>query len=336
MGLFSPKLTSKQMALLCKSLAVMSEGSITLERSLELLSCEHSSRSIRHVLLPIVDALRRGETVGKAFRAQARRFPEFFLEMVDVGERTGRLDTVFRMLTEEYEQRAELIRYYVQRAAYPLGVLFAVDIGIPILQIFLSGVAGISGNAGAEIARFLWRSFVYYGWLFLIAMVLGHTGVLQRMSWGIGSRVWVLKGITSEIALARFFRALAICLDAGLGMVPSVERAAAVTTHPAIRKGLLKAVPLVQRGMTLEAALAETGLMPELALTMVHTGEFAGKLDELLNKTAQYLYEGARHRARMLSISIVALALLIAIALYFSSAVIATTIRVVLQLLSWN
>ncbi|MBX7258940.1 MAG: type II secretion system F family protein [Candidatus Hydrogenedentes bacterium] len=332
MGLFSPELTTKQLALLCKSLTVMSEGSITLERSLELLSTEHASRSVRHALVPIVDALQRGETVGNAFRSQSRRFPEFFLEMVDVGERTGSLDTVFRILTEEYEQRAELIRFYVQGAAYPAGVLIAAVIGIPILRIFLMGVAGNNGNAGAGIALFLWSKLVFYGSLFLIVMVLGHTGVLQRISWEIGSRIWVLKGITSEIALARFFRALAICLDAGLSIVPSIERAAAVTTHPKIRKGLLKAVPLVQQGMPLETALAETGLMPEMALTMVHTGEFAGKLDELLNKTAQYLYEGARHRTQMLSIAVVTLMLVIGLVLYLTSALFLRAIEVLLRL----
>lgn len=336
MGLFSPKLSSKQLALLCKSLTVMSEGSITLERSLQLLSGEHATRPIRHVLIPIVDALQRGESPGKAFRSQAKRFPEFFLEMVDVGDRTGKLETVFRDLTVAYEEQAELVRFYVNGASYPLALYFAVGYGIPLLTAFLTSVASNKPDFGAFALRFIAGSTLHLGSQLLILVVLGHLGILRRIAVAVGHRLWVVKGIVSDIALARFFRALAICLDAGLGIVASIERAASVTTHPRIRAALMTAVPLVQRGETLEVALKSTGLMPEMALTMVHTGEFAGKLDELLNKTAQYLYEAARHRTRVLSIALVTLALIILMLLYIIGGVIVRAIQVILSMNAWN
>jgi len=322
--------------LLCKSLTVMSEGSITLVRSLELLAGERASRSFRPILIPIIDALQRGESPGKAFRSQAKRFPEFFLEMVEVGDRTGKLDTVFRDLTVAYEEQADLVRYYIRGASYPIAVGIAAVYGIPLLQALLTSMFSNTVNFTQFAVQFILAAVMQLGPVLLVLVVLGQLGILHSMAFDIGSRVWILKGILSEIALARFFRALAICLDAGLGIVASIERAAAVTTHPRIRASLMLAVPLVQRGVSLEEALKTTGLMPEMALTMVHTGEFAGKLDELLDKTAQYLYEAARHRTRVLSISLVTLMLPIGVGLYLIQGLIMQVVMVFKSLLSWG
>lgn len=86
-----------------------------------------------------------------------------------------------------------------------------------------------------------------------------------------------------------------------LSVPRAIERAAATTVNPRVRNALVQAVPMVQRGTELTAALKSTGMLPELALEMVRTGEFSGRLEVLMRKTAQYIEESTTHYVYMLT-----------------------------------
>jgi type IV pilus assembly protein PilC len=331
MGLLSPQWSAKQMAQLSRSLAMMNASDITLVRSLELIAEEPASRGVGHILLPIADRLRRGEVPAQAFRSQGRRFPEFFLEMVAIGDRIGTLDRVFKDLATAYEEEARLIAEYIRGLAYPLTVLFCAVYLIPVFSGFFLT------NQPVEV--YLLHAVIGIAWQIMpplvLLIILGQIGVLRPLSMAVGTHFWVSRSILYDMALARFFRALALMLDAGLNVTLSIERAAAATVHPRLRKKLVTAVPLVQQGATLYEALQSTGVLPEMPLEMVWTGEHAGALDELLDKTARYLHEGAMFRHQISATSFLALAIPIGVAFYLLRGMVLQIWMVFRAMLAW-
>lgn len=82
-------------------------------------------------------------------------------------------------------------------------------------------------------------------------------------------------------------------LSSGLNVVHSIKKSAEVTGNPYIERDLLQAIPHVQNGATLVEAFADSRLMTPLAREMLAIGEVSGKLDEQLNKAAQYHFNDA-------------------------------------------
>ncbi|MCA9165281.1 MAG: type II secretion system F family protein, partial [Planctomycetales bacterium] len=64
----------------------------------------------RNKVIEVRDHFARGASVSSAMKASNGYFPPLLCEMVEVGERTGRLEQIFIRLGEYYEQLVKLRR----------------------------------------------------------------------------------------------------------------------------------------------------------------------------------------------------------------------------------
>jgi type II secretory pathway component PulF len=171
-------------------------------------------------------------------------------------------------------------------------------------------------------SKFLFNVFLSWLPTIVVVVVLRQFGMLDKLCYAVASRTWPWRGILHNMALVRFFRCLAMLLEAGLAVPQAIERSAATTVNPRVRAALTKAVPLVQQGTDLTRALQSTGMLPGLAVEMVRTGEYNGRLEELLKKTAQYIEDGTKHYVLMLQYT------------FFSLLIPAIIVAYILQLLA--
>jgi type II secretory pathway component PulF len=291
------------MAHLCRMLAQTSRGSVQIDRSLALLMGPHAPAQVRRVLPPVLDHIKRGGTLTEALRMQRRHFPEDFIELVAAGERGGNLDVAFEFLAHDYELRLEFLRSIIRQMVYPFLLVLSAFYVIP----FFRGLILSPLSTEEYFIQFVTKVIVSWLPVIVVFLTLRQLGVLEKLCYGVASRVWPWHGILHNIALVRFFRCMAMLLEAGLGVPQAIERSAATTVNPRVRASLAKAVPMVQQGASLTQALQATGMLPELAIEMVRTGEYAGRLEELLQKIAQYIQESTKHYVLMLQFSFIAL-----------------------------
>ena len=303
LSLISPKLDTKTMAYMCRMLAQSSRGSVQIDRALELMMGEHSTTRLKRLMPPIIDHIRRGGTLADAFRMQRRYIPEQFIELIDAAERGGKTEVAFEYLSHDYERRLEFLRSMTRLLLYPLLLILIACYVIP----WFIGVMTTPLSAEEFTFRYLARIAISWVPFACVVIVLRHFDMNEKLIYAVASRTWPWRGILHQMALVRFFRTLAMLLDAGLSVPRAIERAAATTVNPRVRNALVQAVPMVQRGTELTAALKSTGMLPELALEMVRTGEFSGRLEVLMRKTAQYIEESTTHYVYMLQYTLVAL-----------------------------
>ena len=264
---------------------------------------EHGAARLKRLMPPIIDHIKRGGTLAEAFRLQRRYMPDLFLELVDAAERGGKVEVAFDYLAHDYEKRVEFLRAMARQLMYPL---LLINTAVYIIPYF-KGLMLTKLSPEVYTFQFLMVNFI--SWLPFLAVftVLRHFDLIEKLTYAVASRTWPWRGILHNMALVRFFRTLAMLLDAGLNVPRAIERAAATTVNPRVRNALVQAVPMVQRGTELTAALSSTGMLPELALEMVRTGEFSGRLEDLLRKSAQYIEESTTHYVYMLQFTLVAL-----------------------------
>ena len=300
MGLFSSRFSTKQMAQLSYRLSSMTSGGIPIVRALSLLLEEPQGRPFRKILRPMVDVLQGGGSLAQALRAESKYLPDVFVETMIAGEMAGRLDMVLEDLTKHYEEVLRLQRLYWRGAMYPILLIITKEVIIPYVQ----GLVFAHDSMELYTLRFILGLIRAFGPTFLVILVLARLGILRKITDPIFSRIWPIAGFWRRFALARFCRCMGIMLGAGLGIRQSIERSAAVTTHPKLKRALCKAVPLVQQGVSLDDALQQTGVLPDMVRDMIRVGEVSGNDEELFYKAAEYLYAQAVYPVHTIGIGL--------------------------------
>ena len=90
------------------------------------------------------------------------------------------------------------------------------------------------------------------------------------------------------MSTARWARALAILLSAGVPVHRAMVAAASATGNGAMEEALVREAAGVLHGKTVAEAVAASRHIPEMALDMLATAERAGSIEDALEKVADY------------------------------------------------
>jgi len=299
MGLVSPKISTKKIMPICRQLATSYGAGIPILRSLELITEVEKHKKTREVFQHMHDDIQGGATLAQACLSQSERLPPLFTELLSSGEVGGRIETMLLDLAQYYEDRLAMRRTIIGKSLYPAFQLcMAWFLGSFALRIIPQITMGKTFNAWVyfgEYARFQALTLLLFFTGVAVVFLFGQTGTFRRI-WGLfATYLWPLRNITRRFARARFFRSLALLVGSGLPIGYAIERAAASSLNPYVEKDLLTAVPRVAAGMTLTEAFAPCGLLTPQTREMIHIGEESGRLEESLQKAADYQMQEAVH-----------------------------------------
>lgn len=297
MGLISSKLSSREMAVICRQLATAYTAGLPILSALHITAGQGAFPRGRRALLRMETLIKGGASLADACRAEENVLPGLFVQVVSAGESGGRLDALLRDLAEHYEEMHRMKRAAISSLIYPglqlaaawfLGT-FALGIIRKVANVFSGSGQQISMSAYlAEYARFQTVS------LFLVILFIGASIVLARAGLAQGpvnwlkNHLWPLNGVVRKFALARFYRGMALLMHAGLDIKQCIARSAAMTMNTAIEKDLLTAVPVISRGGTLVEAFSRSRYLDRVGREMLAVGEQSGNLEDTLQKAAEY------------------------------------------------
>src|SRR5438046_6377658 len=124
----TPRQLSHQAELYHQLASLISAG-IPLIQSLEVLRRSPPSSSFRRPLDRVLKQLAQGATFSQALGAVPSWVPSFDLALLQAGEESGRLDACFKLLSNYYSERAQLVRKVINDLLYPAFILhFAIFI----------------------------------------------------------------------------------------------------------------------------------------------------------------------------------------------------------------
>ncbi len=144
---------------------------------LKLVDTEASYGSTKHKwrMSQVGKALRNGEPFAKALAAAQGYFPTLFIQMVHVGETSGRLERTLLMLAEHYEHRIKMRRLLLTGLAWPMIQLIGaiMVIGLVIwIQGVLAGPSGPSFDASGVGLSGTSGLVIYFGVVFSVAAIV--------------------------------------------------------------------------------------------------------------------------------------------------------------------
>ena len=271
----------------CMELSLLLESGIPADEGIDMLTADETDREVLSVLGRVKESLGKGEFLSEAL-TETEAFPEYLLDMVKLGEETGRTSTVLASLSRYYDRRERLSRAVRSAVIYPciLAVLMLAVIVIIITKVLpvfgnvaeqmgvqLGGAAGFFTGFG----KFLSQYSIWLALVLLAALIVG--AVIFRFKFS-GSR-WGM-----SIAAARFSAAMAMGVSSGLGIDRSLTLAEKLAGNPVLGERIAVCRKLMEEGTPFSAAVSQSKVYRAFYAKMLSVGAATGAVDTIMQEIA--------------------------------------------------
>jgi MSHA biogenesis protein MshG len=313
---FEEKVSELDLMLFARQMSSLLKAGVPILRSLASLAESSSHPAFQKLLGDLREGLSAGRELSTCLRKHAAIFPPFFINMVRVGEATGRLDEVFMRLFHHLEFEREMRDRVKSALRYPTFVITALAIALGVINVFvIPAFAKVykSSNADLPLMTQILVSFsqwtVQWWPMLLAASVLGFLALRWwkrtpngRYTWD----RWLLKTpiagkIVHKAALARFAKGLAMTYQSGVPIVQGLTNAAQVVDNAFIASRIEQMRDGVERGESLTRAATTTAVFTPVVLQMMAVGEETGELDRLLAEIGELQQREVEYEIRTFS-----------------------------------
>jgi general secretion pathway protein F len=296
-------LSSSELALVTRQLASLSQSGLPLEEALLAVAQQNDQPRTKSILLGVRSRVMEGHTLANGLGEFPQAFPELYRATVAAGEQSGHLDVVLERLADYTEARQELRQSVTNAMIYPIAlVTMAVAIIAFMLATVVPRIVNVFENAAGELPALTrgliaTSDFIRDQWLFLIigiaAVIYGIWWLLQRDGPKRSYHRTLLRlpiagRLTRGINTARFTRTLSILAGSGVPILDALKIAAEVIENLPMRDAVNEATLRVREGASISRSLAASKLFPPMMIHLVASGETGGKLEEMLEHTANY------------------------------------------------
>ncbi len=297
------KLGRQELALFTRQLATLAEVA-PLEEALRTLTRQSEAESARAVIGDIHAGLLEGRRLADAMARQPASFPPLYRAMVAAGETTGSLTVILARLAELLERQAEVRGKLIAALAYPI-VLAVVAMGVvTALMIFVVPRVVEQFNDVGQQLPFLTRAVIAISsfaanWWWLVALLIaaaifGWVTAMRRPAFKASVDARLLRlplfgRLLRDLYAARFARTLSTMVSSRLPLVEGLRLTIPTIRNSALAGATAGIVDQVRAGGSLSAALRDAGVFPPLLVYMTASGESAGRLEQMLERAADYL-----------------------------------------------
>lgn len=298
-------LTEKLMFI--RNLKVMVASGLSLPRSLEVLSLQAKNPKFKKTLSGIREEVIKGNNFSDALGKYPDIFSELFQNMIKVGEETGNLENVLKILTKQIEREYELKSKIKGALMYPAVIISAmVGIGILMLVMVVPKLAETFEELEIELP-FTTKIIIGLGtfladrWYLFILLIIIIVVVLwflakkkrvKRMLDTILLKAPLLSTLIKKTNSAATVRTLSSLITAGVPIVRSLEIISNTLGNVYYKEAMSEAAKRVGRGEKLSEALSSyQDIYPQIVLQMIKVGEETGETSTILSKLAEFFEE---------------------------------------------
>ena len=318
-----PRVPLAQLMFFFRQLATMINAGVPMVSSLDTLARQTRDPRLTPVVVELAGHIRAGRELSSGMERYPDIFTPLMLNMVKAGEQGGMLDNVLKQLADYIEREIELRNLIRKATLYPKVVLFCSIFIILAANYIIHSVFNRPG--GIETPLTDPATWVILTPIIVLLFLFFRVGASNRhfkpqydsfllMVPGIGKTV-------HEMAMAKFTRAFAALYHGGVPIARSVILAADASGNAYLAQKIYPAARGLEQGGGITEAFVRTGAFDGPVLDMTRTGEATGRIDDMLDKVADYYESDSTTKANQLAI-ILGVVCFLAIAAYVAYIVI--------------
>jgi type II secretory pathway component PulF len=283
-----------------RELATLLGVGVPLLEAIDGIARQHAGR-FHTVLLELRDRVAAGASLADAMREQSDVFDEFCVNLTEVGENTGSLDTVLERLAE-FKERAAALKDRVGTALiYPSVVLImAVGVSVFLMTVVVPNLLDGLIEAGqpiprvTQVVKFLSDLMIQRWWVLAGAGAATVAGAAAALRTERGLLLWhrtllripIAGDMARKQAILRIAIVVSTLMRNGIEFVRAVNIARHSTPNRVVRAALARCEDAVNGGQDIAKALEATAVFPPVVVQLFAVGQQAGRLEEMLDRLA--------------------------------------------------
>ena len=289
-----------------RQLATMIDAGLAMVQSLQALAEQTTNKVMRDVIRDVCTRVEGGDSFSEALQKHPKVFTRLYVCMVAAGEKGGLLAEILARLATYLENTARLRKKVKSAMMYPtvvtiVAILITIFLLVKVVPVFGDIFSGFGAKLPGptlymiKLSEFVQRYIlllligggaVVYGWFYFIKTKPG------REFWDrYRIRMPIFGVIAHKICLARFTRTLASLIRSGVPILEVLQIVSQTVGNVVMEKAIRSAAGDIERGEGISTAIGKHPVFPTMIVRMITAGEQTGKIDNMLERVADFLDE---------------------------------------------
>ena len=301
---FFEKVSNRDVVILSRQISTLFEAQVSALKAFTILAVNMENKLLSKKLVIIGDDLQAGISISGALAKHQDVFSDFYVNMVKVGEETGKLNQTFLYLAEYLDRQYSLTSKTRNALIYPAFVVVTFFVVMILMFVIvipkLSSIILDSGQPPpiyTKIVIDISNLFVNYGFFILIFVVLLGIWIWRLSSTERGKQYLdslklstpAVGNLYKKLYLSRITDNLNTMLSSGVPIIRAIDITAEVVGSR-VYKGILREVADgVKSGLTLSVAFEKHKKeIPGILVQMMQVGEETGSLGAILKTLTDF------------------------------------------------
>ncbi len=310
------RLNRRDLTIFTNQLKSLIKARVDLLKSLSILYGQTEKEKLKALILDIHSRIKNGATFSSALAEHEYFFPNIFINLIRIGEASGRLDEVLEEL-DRFLAKEEEFKMHVKTAmAYPT---LMISVGICVIFVLFTFVipklssifvdfdyalplpTQIMLSISQFFSSFWWAILAAAGFLVIVFMGMSKTeSGRAQLDW-LKIHIPVFGALSLKQSLSRFCRTLALLIRSGLPIFKALEVATPTLENAVFVKDLEAVRKDVMEGTSLATSMKKVVFFPSFLVQMVSVGEEGGKLEGVLNEIANIYTQETDARLKVIT-----------------------------------
>jgi type IV pilus assembly protein PilC len=297
------KIKTRDVVILSRQMATLFDAQVSALKIFSLLAAESENVRMQKILGDVANDIQGGSTISKALSKHSEAFSDFYVNMVKVGEETGKLNETFNYLADYLDRNYEIVSKTKNALIYPAFVI-TVFLAVMILMfvVIIPKISVILIGSGAPIPAytavvFAFSNFLINYGLILVAVLIVAGFVLFKYARTDEGSTYLARLRLHVPLIGDLYRKLYLSIIAdnmntmvvsGVPIARAIEITAAVVDSEIYQKILNECVIAVESGSSFSKALSQYEDVPGILVQMVRVGEETGEVGSILKTMANF------------------------------------------------
>lgn len=297
------KVKNSDVVIFTRQLSSMAQTGLTLIESLNILNKQTTNTEMQNVISDLVENISEGRSFSQALENHKDIFSEVYISLIRAAESGGLMHKILARLADNLEASEDLQKRVKQALFYPTIIIIGVIGVIAIMNIFvIPQLSSLYDNLNVELpitTKIVVGSsklFLQFWPIALVAVAAAYIIFAQFKKTDEGIRIIdkinlklpILGSISKLSILDEVSRTLSLLIGAGTSIIEALDITANVAGNIHYKEAVLQSAKMVEKGIPLSKAFENQLIFPDMMIQMTRVGEETGKIDDSLERLAQY------------------------------------------------
>ncbi len=300
------KVSETDLVIFTRQLATMVDAGLPLVTGLTALfeqSDPKRQAGLRQIIGEVSAQVQNGATFYESIVKHPQVFTRLYTSMVKAGESGGLLAEVLDRLAGFLEASARLRKKVKSAMTYPaivisIALCITTFLILKVVPVFAEIFADFGAKLPAPTQFLIDLSYIMRTyWYLIFGTIVGVFYAIRAwMNSAKGAKIWdrwklklpIFGPLTHKICMTRFARTFAQLIRSGVPILEVLQIVGDTSGNSVVTDALKGVSDDVEKGDHLTASLARQPIFPAMMVRMVAAGESTGKIDNMLEKMADF------------------------------------------------